>query len=275
MRRLPSEPRSARTIGLAMALAIGACAVLFAAPFAQAQDVEGLVVYFPFDEGAGATVSDPRGTGHTGAMLGDVTWSKGQYGGGVDFGAEDGHIRVPHHADRTSPEGITIAMCIRPTLTLGVGIWQLRAAKGQDTSEFFEVLINPAGLVWMAWRLSEKRITPEQSPKLIRPKEWQHVAVSYQIDEWWTVYLNGEVLIDHDDEGQHLVPNADDLLLGVEEPLDLKWFYNGEMDEFVLYDRGLTQTEIKAVQRGVENLPVDAEGTAPTRWSALKASYAR
>ena len=88
-------------------------------------------------------------------------------------------------------------------------------------------------------------------------------------------YLNGEVLIDHDDQGQNLVPNTDDLLLGAEEPLDLKWFYSGEMDEFVLYDRGLTQTEIKAVQRGVEDLLVDAEGMSPTRWSVLKAQYTR
>ncbi|MBT3266148.1 LamG domain-containing protein [Candidatus Poribacteria bacterium] len=259
----------------AAVLLLSVTATLVLPGLARAQDVEGLVVYFPFDEGVGASVSDPRGTGHVGAMLGDVTWSNGQYGGGVDFGGEDGYIRVPHHADFNFTEGVTVAAWIRPTLTLGIGIWQIIAAKGQDTEEFFEVLINPGGLVWMAWRLSEKRITPEQSPKLIRPKEWQHVAVSYQIDEWWTVYLNGEVLIDHDDQGQNLVPNTDDLLLGAEEPLDLKWFYSGEMDEFVLYDRGLTQTEIKAVQRGVEDLLVDAEGMSPTRWSVLKAQYTR
>ncbi|MEO2005169.1 MAG: LamG domain-containing protein [Candidatus Poribacteria bacterium] len=271
-RELPLVSRLRRGIA-SIALGLGIGCALAVAPVVEARDVEGLVVYFPFDEGAGGSVTDPRG-GHVGSIIGDAAWGKGKYGGGLDFGGADGYVRVPHHGDFDFTEGITIAAWIRPTLAVGPGIWQIIAAKGQDASEFFEILINPAGLVWMGWLLSDARIVPDQSPKLILPKAWQHVAVSYQKGEWWNVYLNGELLIEHQD--QDLVPNTDDLLVGVEEPLALQRFYNGEMDEFVLYDRGLTQDEVQEVQAGVETLlAVDARGMHSARWGALKARYAR
>lgn len=276
MRRIPSAVSPSRPAIVGVALILGLAAAFAMPRGVEARDVEGLVVYFPFEEGAGGTVADPRGAGHTGVILGDAEWGAGKYGGGLTFDGVDDYVRVPNHADLDFTDGITIAAWIRPTLKLGPGIWQIIAAKGQDSEEFFEILINPGGLVWMTWLLSNKQIIPEQSPKLVLPKKWQHLAVSYQTREWWTVYLDGEILIDHDSQNQTLVPNADDLLLGVEEPLALDRFYSGDMDEFVLYSRGLTQAEIQEVRRGVEGLllPVEAEGMTPTRWSALKAAYA-
>ena len=94
------------------------------------------------------------------------------------------------------------------------------------------------------------------------PDEWQHVAVSYQMGEWWNVYLDGEVLIEYPAEDQELVPTADDLLIGVEEPLGLSRFYSGDIDEFVLYDRGLTQEELQEVMGGGSALAGEPRGAA-------------
>ena len=94
--------------------------------------------------------------------------------------------------------------------------------------------------------------------------------------EWWTVYLDGEALIEYPPEDQALVPNGDDLLLGVEEPLALNRFYSGDIDEFVLYDRGLTQEELQEVMDGMAQLlPVNPEGLRATRWGDLKDGYSR
>jgi len=243
---------------------------------ATAREVDGLVLYLPLDEGAGATSADPRGAGHEGELLGDASWGDGKFRGGVNFGGDDGYVRVPHHDDFDFTEGLTVAAWIRPTLDVGPGTWQLVAAKGQDAAEYFEILLNPAGFLWMGWQLSGGRVVPDQTTPSVVADEWQHVAVSYQMGEWWNVYLDGEALIEYPPEDQELVPNADDLLLGVEEPLALNRYYSGDIDEFVLYDRGLTQEEIQEAMEGVAQLlPVRPAGLRVTRWGDLKTRYAR
>jgi len=274
MQRNSSGTKARRSAALRVALLLCGCAALAIPGVARAKEVEGLVVYFPFNEGSGANCFDPRGTGHEGELLGDAAWGDGKYGGGLNFGGSDGYVRVPDHADFEFTEGLTVAAWIRPTLDVGPGTWQIIAAKGQDAAEFFEILLNPAGFAWLGWQFPGGRIVPDQSPPLIQADEWQHIAVSYQIDEWWTIYLDGEPLIEYPPENQELVPNADDLVLGVEEPLALNRYYSGDMDEFVLYNRGLTGAEIQEMMAGMAALlPVDAEGASPTRWGALKAGY--
>ena len=38
---------------------------------------QGLVAYYPFDEGSGAVVHDRSGNGNEGKILGGVKWAKG------------------------------------------------------------------------------------------------------------------------------------------------------------------------------------------------------
>ena len=90
-RELPLVSRLRRGVA-SIALGWGIGCALAVAPVVEARDVEGLVVYFPFDEGAGGSVTDPRG-GHEGSIIGDAVWGKGKYGGGLDFGGEDGVLR--------------------------------------------------------------------------------------------------------------------------------------------------------------------------------------
>ena len=87
-----------------------------------------------------------------------------------------------------------------------------------------------------------------QSPRDVVKDKWQHVAVSFQSGDWWTVYLNGEVLIDYPKNGNKLVPIDAPLMIGMEEPPALNRYYNGVIDEFALFNRGLSQDEVKEIQ---------------------------
>ena len=55
--------------------------------------------------------------------------------------------------------------------------------------------------------------------------------------------LDGEVLIDYPKTGDKLVPIDAPLLLGREDPPALNRYYNGIIDEFALFNRGLSQDE--------------------------------
>ena len=159
-------------------------------------------------------------------------------------------------------------------MQVGAGTWQLIAAKGPDVDEFFEILLHPDGFIWMGWKLSGGRNVPAQSPRNVVKDKWQHVAVSFQSGEWWTVYLDGEVLIDYPRTGDELVPINAPLILGTEEPLALNRYYNGIIDEFALFNRGLSKGEIKDIQDNIQDiLAVEPDAKLPTTWGLLKRKY--
>ena len=61
-----------------------------------AAELEGLVVYFAFEEGAGKTVADLSGNGQDGKLEGDTSWTDGKFGKSVNFGGKNGIVRVEH-----------------------------------------------------------------------------------------------------------------------------------------------------------------------------------
>lgn len=88
------------------------------------------------------------------------------------------------------------------------------------------------------------------------------------------IYLDGEVLIDYPKTGDKLVPLDAPLMLGTEEPPGLNRYYNGDIDEFALFNRGLSQDEVKEIQENIQEiLAVDPEAKLPTTWGLLKQRY--
>ena len=72
----------------------------------------------------------------------------------------------------------------------------------------------------------------------------------FRVEKWWTAYLDGEVLIDYPKTGDKLVPIDAPLMLGTEEPPALNRYYNGIIDDFALFNRGLSQAENQGDSRG-------------------------
>ena len=251
---------------IALVYLIGLCQ-----SFCLAQELEGLVVYFAFEDGSGKTVTDLSGNGNDGTLEGDTGWADGKYDKGLNFGGKNGIVRVKHSHHFEFTDEITICAWVRPTLEVGAGTWQLIAAKGPDVDEFFEILLHPDGFIWMGWRLTGGRVVPAQSPRNVVKDKWQHVAVSFKTKDFWTVYLDGKVLIDHPNQNEKLFPVESPLLLGTEEPLNLNRYYNGEMDDFAIFNRGLSEKEIRMVQNGIQDLlPVEPTEKLPIIWGLLK-----
>jgi len=95
------------------------------------------------------------------------------------------------------------------------------------------------------------------------PGTWQLIAA-----------LDGEVLIEHPKQNDKLKPIDAPLMLGTEEPLNLNRFYNGLMDEFALFSRGLTQKEIKDIMGEIKSLmPVEAKAKLTTTWSNIRPNF--
>jgi len=247
------------------------CALVFPI-IGNAKEIEGLVVYFTFDEGKGKTVIDRSGTGNDGEIKGGTSWEAGKYGGGLTLEGSDGVVEVEDNDSLHFVDGITIAAWIKPTLKGDE--WQLIGSKGPDVAEYFEVLLSPNGFIWMGWLFKGAgRIVPAQSPPNVKADVWQHVAVAWDAKKFWTVYLDGEVLIDYPTQDDELVPNVDPILIGTE--LNLQRYYNGVMDEWALFSRGLTQAEVQEIMGGIENLMAveKTEAKLTTTWGNIKAGF--
>jgi hypothetical protein len=51
-------------------------------------------------------------------------------------------------------------------------------------------------------------------------------------------------------------------------------YYNGDTDDFAIFNRGLSQDEIKKVQAGMkEIMSIDPQAKLQTVWGRLKAKY--
>jgi hypothetical protein len=59
--------------------------------FEEGQILDGLVGYWPLDEGSGSTAVDFSGNGHTGTLVNDPTWTNGPQ---LDFDGVDDHADV-------------------------------------------------------------------------------------------------------------------------------------------------------------------------------------
>ena len=233
-----------------------------------AKELPGLVVYFSFDEGKGNVVTDRSGTGNNGSLKGGVEWTAGHYGGGLTFDGKDGSVEVENSDSLQFTDGLTLAAWIKPTLKGDE--WQLVGSKGLDAKEHFELLMSPQGFLWLGWMFKAGRVVPVQSPSEIKADEWQHVAVSWDPAKFWNIYLNGEVLIEYPKQDDELTPNTDPILIGTEK--DMKRFYSGVMDDWALFNRGLTQDEIKQIITGIQNLlPVnETKAKLTSTWGRIK-----
>jgi hypothetical protein len=59
---------------------------------------KGLLLYFPFDEGAGTTAKDASGNNNDGVIKGALKWvsSMDKFGKALQFNGSDVDVRAPH-----------------------------------------------------------------------------------------------------------------------------------------------------------------------------------
>jgi hypothetical protein len=103
--------------------------------YAMAAKVNGLVLYYSFEEGAGGTVKDGSGNGNDGKIIKGTKWVAGKYGKGLQFNGADS-VEATSSKSLEFVDGISILVWINPALT-GTD-WQGLITKGPDAVESFE-----------------------------------------------------------------------------------------------------------------------------------------
>jgi len=233
-------------------------------------DIDGLILYFPFDEGSGDTAIDASGTGNNGVITG-ATWSNdGKIDKALEFDGSS-FVEVPSSDSLEElVEEMTMAAWINPLLT--GSDWQGIITKGNDAAEHFELLVNVNGHIHTAQMFTGGRgIADRPAPGSIVAGEWQHLAVTYSAaDNEWILYINGSVQ-DNSSAGNSgdLVPDGNPLVVGDERPPNR--LFQGLIDEVAVFNRAISADEVNEIMGGIGGvISVEPAGKIATTWADIK-----
>ena len=224
---------------------------------------DAMVLYFSFDEGKGKDVEDLSGKKNHGTLEGDAKWEKnGKINSGVFFNEQiqKGVVAVEASDSLTITKSLTIEVWVYPE-----SVGDYRNVRGQAGPHTYYLSIHQGRpSVWLGcggvgckiWNSAKSEIPTDK---------WTHVAVVYEFDKELRHYINGKLDETYKVGGEITTSQADHWF---GNRLDGPWPYGGRLDEFVIYNRVLTEDEIQQDMEQV--LSVSPLDKAATTWGLLK-----
>lgn len=243
---------------------------------------DALVFYLPFEEGKGAMTEDVSPNGFQARLEGTYKWVKeGKTGSAIEF--EAGRAVVPDD-DRLDVEQLTATAWIFPTTisdqtgchNWGNMIYQ-KSGASDDSVEFVLLGGDGACLYINSGPGGNKRMGPFDGADVdnsltlldlgIQEDKWYHIAGTFD-GENIRIYLDGEMAGEKaiGKNNPSIVWNDNDSSVGGRSHNE-SWFV-GIIDEFALFNRALTDGEIRQMMAG--KLALDPRGNLTTTWSAIK-----
>ena len=231
------------------------------------------MLYFPFDEGTGNTAKDLSGNNNHGDIDG-AEWVNGKSGKALSFDGGSDSVRVAD-SDSLDVTSITIEAWIKPEKDLVAGSMT-------DAGIFHKW--NPGGyLLYMENMWGTSSLYLPHVNLYVRSGEhteweggvWYHLAATY--DEKKGIgksYVDGVLKSDIAEDGLTrakgaasgpLEANDKDLLIGKYNNT-----FNGIIDEVVIYNRVLTEEEIKQDMNKGILYAVSPAGRLATTWARIK-----
>jgi len=232
-----------------------------------------LIGWWKLDEGQGDMALDSSGHDHHGTLIGDPQWVAGYHGGALEFDGDN-------HVDCGNDPSLDI------TAPITIMIWARPSVAGETHSTNPGVIAKAESGVGWSWQLRYKAVgTPGYMGFQFNPvsgdRVWVHVGQNLEVGEWHHIagvadgtnaicYLNGgetdrQALADFQSSNGKL-------FIGYEGWIP--WY--GAADDAKIYNRALTQEEIKQAMRGdpllawdpspVNGSTPDIDGATPLSW---------
>ena len=220
---------------------------------------EGLVGYWPFDEGGGKIVRDASGNGNDGKFVGKVEWVDGVYRSALKFDGESGYVAVPDDNSLDLTDALSIMAWFKPSESL-----TRRRMMSKNNSYFVMFDFGDPNAIELLVKPNNDFV--ESKRKEWKIGEWYHFAGTFD-GKTLRVYINGE-LEGEKEIGQPIAPSDLELWIGADDygrPTD---FFPGVIDEVRIYNRALSADEIKEAMKGPT--PVRAKGKLPIIWASVK-----
>jgi hypothetical protein len=239
-----------------------------------------LVAAWSFDEGSGNVAKNITSNEHAGEVK-DAKWVDGKFGSALEFkGAEPSQVEVPGSPALNLTEAVTLEAWIKAKSVAGFcGLVQKWNDDGGVNKRQY-LLANYNGTLRMYVSYAGIDYPGVGSKNKIPADEWTHIAGSYD-GKKLRVYINGKLEGEGCDEagqtlqsGKEIFTSDTPFWIGGYAPGMKRWF-NGVVDEVMLWDAALTEEEISAImQKSVkEVLAVEPNGKIAISWGFIKSRY--
>ncbi len=251
---------------------------------ASADLTEGLVAYFPLDEGSGAVARDATGNVPDGELIGGAVWdtaTKKVGASAVTFDGSSGVIEFEPF--EVEGGGITLAAWIRPeSFGIGDGRIVTKAVEwGADDHSWMFSTIDGNVL-----RFRLKTDDGQAVPTLIAGNlgdplmagQWHHVAATWDgadMKVWQDgvevgALPKGGAKVDTDDTAKVAIGSQPTDAFAA-DPAHVAKYFDGTIDDVVIYNRALDAGEMGELAQGLSpDLAVTAVGKLATAWGDLR-----
>lgn len=226
---------------------------------ATAQSSEGLVFAMTFDEGSGDKVNDLSGNGNHGRVEGTTGWIGGKYDGGFHFDGAT-YITVPNAEPLSSlTHPMSVGCWVNPDV---LGGW--RQLVEMDGPAGWKIGFHDSrAIVWTTYFVKD---FISQTP--IETGKWTHVVATWDGSQA-IVYVNGEPDAPISGGGVIDVKNEPSLDIGYRRSSSASW-YEGGIDDVFIYNKVLSQQEIKDLMGGISALAVRPGCKTAATWGHMK-----
>jgi hypothetical protein len=232
-------------------------ALLSNAALGAAVSVKGLGGYWPFHEGIGTMTRDFSGNENAGTLVNAPTWHDGRFGYALSFNGIDQHVEISHADSLSASKEFAVAAWVNNRALADGGLsdpeFHIIAAKGWAPD---------VGGSWsLAWDKKSNdlsfciRKSTDRGYQCVFAdfhsiaNEWHHVAGVFSNGKL-SLYVNGSLAAKPVALGtSSIFTNREELRIGAasREPNKFLQSWDGLIDEVLLFNRSLTESEIKAM----------------------------
>lgn len=206
---------------------------------------DGLISYWPLDEGAASTAEDIMG-GHNGTLAGGASWVDGKIGKAIDTN-NSGYVVIPEHVD-LRPSAVSVQMWASVD---SFGNWEGLAGNFQDNGS------NESGYCFyttdssVAWYVSDGTFKTIVAPS-VPTSQWVHFVGTYD-GSYIRMYMNGQEV-----SGSPLSVNGNinwsyiplDMNIGRYHDDNENFASDARIDEVAVWDRAIIADEVAFLYNG-------------------------
>jgi hypothetical protein len=241
---------------------IAALLVACCLPLAQADLLDGLVLYLPLDESVGGSAADLSPTGAAATVTGAAVWAPddGAFGGALDLSAaRDGGVKVAH--DFATLESASVGAWVRledPDPARWDYVFDTRSRDVDVDAGATYLGRSRSG----ALRFGDFEAGADAYPRGV----WTHILLAADTRRT-KLYIDGVLVEDWESVDLNI---GDRLTLGNRHTFADA--LTGALDEVAIWERALNSMEARALTVGPLAAPrrVSADGRLALAWAALR-----
>ncbi|MCH8194126.1 MAG: LamG domain-containing protein, partial [Planctomycetes bacterium] len=201
---------------------------------------DGLVAYWPFDEGEGTTAFDASGNGNDAALEGGADWVEGQLGSALQFNGSNGYVRAPYIPFDSRSH--TVAMWVNSPRTGGDQMMLFAQVQTNSTNLSLHYRVYNSGTVRMGFYANDV-----DAPGVLEADTWTHIAFVYDVDSTTSrIYINGLQAVELS-RAPYLGAQGD---TRIGQWNNNQWF-NGMIDDVQVYHNALSEADVQSIMDGL------------------------